>query len=163
MGVGSLEDDLESNPKRLYKSISQGMNSSFSADGLNWSVPTPISGVESAAIHTQALWAPTLEKYVGFTRTWSKTDRQIVGPETKTNHAWGEIARIESPDFEEWSQTEVIIRYDSWSNNPTRCPSFHAGIGRAYRCARPIINRVWTELAVSEDTKTWKGSKKERH
>ena len=70
-GSGIFKDNLESNPKKLYKSNSQGMNSSFSADGLNWSVSTPISGVESAGdTHNNVLWAPTLEKYVGFTRTW---------------------------------------------------------------------------------------------
>ena len=119
-GSGIFKEVQEPNPKRLYKSISQGMNSSVSADGLNWSVPTSISGVESAGdTPYNALWAPTLEKYVGFTRTSSKTNRQIVGPETKTNHAWGsEIARIESPDFEDWLQAEVIIRCDSWEQQP---------------------------------------------
>ena len=158
-GSGIFKDDLESNPKRLYKSISQGMNSSFSADGLNWSVPTPISGVESAGdTHNNALWAPTLEKYVGFTRTWSKTNRQIVGPETKTNHAWGrEIARIESPDFEDWSQAEVIIKCDSWEQQPYAMPVFfHAGIYIGLIAVHDqLSDRVWTELAVSEDTKTW--------
>ena len=158
-GSGIFKDDLESNPKRLYKSISQGMNSSFSADGLNWSAPTPMSGVKSAGdTHNNALWAPTLEKYVGFTRTWSKTNRQIVGPETKTNHAWGrEIARIESPDFEDWSQAEVIIRCDSWEQQPYAMPVFfHAGIYIGLIAVHDqLSDRVWTELAVSEDTKTW--------
>ena len=158
-GSGIFKDDLESNPKRLYKSISQGMNSSFSADGLNWSAPTPMSGVKSAGdTHNNALWAPTLEKYVGFTRTWSKTNRQIVGPETKTNHAWGrEIARIESPDFEDWSQAEVIIKCDSWEQQPYAMPVFfHAGIYIGLIAVHDqLSDRVWTELAVSEDTKTW--------
>ena len=75
-GTVIFKDKLEPDPERLYKSISRGMNSSFSADGLNWLVPTSISGVESAGdTHNNALWAPTLGKYVGFTRTWSKTDR----------------------------------------------------------------------------------------
>ena len=158
-GSGIFKDDLESNPKRLYKSISQGMNSSFSADGLNWSAPTPISGVKSAGdTHNNALWAPTLEKYVGFTRTWSKTNRQIVGPETKTNHAWGrEIARIETPDFEDWSQAEVIIKCDSWEQQPYAMPVFfHAGIYIGLIAVHDqLSDRVWTELAVSEDTITW--------
>ena len=158
-GSGIFKDTLETNPKRLYKSISQGMKSSFSADGLNWSVPTSIRGVESAGdTHNNALWAPTLEKYVGFTRTWSKTNRQIVGPETKTNHAWGrEIARIESPDFEDWSTPEVVIRCNSWEQQPYAMPVFfHAGVYLGLIAVHDqASDRVWTELAVSEDTKTW--------
>ena len=158
-GSGIFKDDQEPNPERLYKSISQGMKSSFSADGLNWSVPISINGVESAGdTHNNALWAPTLEKYVGFTRTWSKTDRQIVGPETKTNHAWGrEIARIESPDFEDWSQAEVIMRCDPWEQQPYAMPVFFYGgiyIG-LIAVHDQLSDRVWTELAVSEDTKKW--------
>ena len=158
-GSGIFKDKLESNPKRLYKSISQGMKSSFSADGLNWSVPTSIIGVESAGdTHNNALWAPTLERYVGFTRTWSKTNRQIIGPETKTNHAWGrEIARIESPDFDNWSSAEVIIRCKSWEQQPYAMPVFFYGgiyIG-LIAVHDQLSDRVWTELAVSEDTKNW--------
>ena len=55
-GSGIFKDKLGINPKRLYKSISQGMKSSFSADGLNWSVPTSIGGVESAGdTHNNAI------------------------------------------------------------------------------------------------------------
>ena len=158
-GTGIFKDRLESDPKRLYKSISQGMKASFSADGLNWSVPTPISGVESAGdTHNNAFWAPTLEKYVGFTRTWSKTNRKIVGPETKTNHAWArEIARIESRDFENWSGAEVIINCDSWDQQPYAMPVFfYAGIYIGLIAVHEqSSDRVWTELAISEDTKTW--------
>ncbi len=158
-GTGVFKDSHAEKTSRQYKSICQGLNTSFSHDGLTWSEPRFISGNKIAGdTHNNALWAPTLGKYVGFTRTWGKTDRRLVGPETKTNHAWGrQVARIESADFCHWSKSEVVIDCKKWEHQPYAMPVFfHANTYIGLLAIHDqISDRVWTELAWSPDTKNW--------
>ncbi len=158
-GAGIFKDSREEEKSHLYKSIWQGLNTSFSQDGFAWSLPRPISRNKIAGdTHNNALWAPTLGKYVGFTRTWGETDRKLIGPPTKTNHAWGrQVARIESIDFCDWSKSEVVIDCANWEHQPYAMPVFfHANTYIGLLAIHDqISDRVWTELAWSPDTKIW--------
>ena len=114
-GAGIFKDDQDTDPNRRYKTIFLGMNTSSSANGLNWSEPQKIDCNSAGDTHNNAIWSTELNKYVAFTRTWAKTDREIVGMESKINHGWSrQVARMESADFVNWSDTEVIIEGDSW-------------------------------------------------
>ena len=158
-GAGIFKDSRASVTSQQYKSIYQGLNTSFSHDGLVWSKPRIISRDKIAGdTHNNALWAPTLSKYVAFTRTWGKTDRKLIGPETKTNHAWGrQVARIESVDFCDWSKSEVVVDCADWAHQPYAMPVFyHANTYIGLLAIHDqISDRVWTEVAWSADTKKW--------
>ncbi len=160
-GAGIFQDTRAENKSQLYKSIFQGPETSYSEDGLSWSPARKIVSKDKIAgdTHNNVIWAPTLEKYVGFTRTWGETDRKLEGPPTKTNHAWGrEVSRIESSDFMEWSRPEVVFGCKSWNHQPYAMPVFyHANTYIGLLAIHDQdSDRVWTELAWSPDTKNWR-------
>lgn len=157
-GAGILKDTTEIDPERRYKAIFQGISTSFSKDGLTWSKPDKIECNSAGDTHNNVLWSAELGKYVAFTRTWARTDRKIVGEESKTNHGWSrQVARMESADFVEWSDTEVIVEGSSWELQPYAMPVFkHAGIYLGLLAVHDqVSDRVWTELAWSPDTRKW--------
>ncbi len=159
-GAGIFKDTHEKNKSQLYKSIFQGLKTSLSGDGLSWSPARKLVSKDKIAgdTHNNVIWAPTLEKYVGFTRSWGETDRKLEGPPTKTNHAWGrEVSRIESSDFLEWSRPEVVLRCKSWDHQPYAMPVFYHANTYIGLLAIHDQNsdRVWTELAWSPDTANW--------
>lgn len=146
-GAGIFKDLEEPNPSRRYKAIFKAkmLSVGFSADGIHWDKVIPCPEAEVAGdTHNNALWAPTLNKYVGITRTWGeKYGRQV--------------ARIESKDFVEWTQAEVVLEGEAENLQTYSMPVFyHAG---SYLGLVAIHNqqtdRVWTELAWSPDTKEW--------
>jgi len=143
-GAGIFKDDYESNANRKYKTIFQGLNTSVSSNGLNWSKPTPCKGVRVAGdTHNNAFWAPTLGKYVGITRSWGEFGRQV--------------ARIESNDFTNWTGEEVILEGTDKGQQPYAMPVFYYGgiyLG-LIAVYEQESDRVWTELAWSSDTKNW--------
>ena len=144
-GAGIFKDLQEEDPAKRYKVIFQGMSVSFSADGIHWDKKTKVNGVDVAGdTHNNAFWAPTLNKYVGITRTW--------GPEFGR-----EVARIESDDFINWTKEEVVMHGMEKDLQTYAMPVFF--YGGVYMGLVAIhqqsSDRVWTELTWSPDTKTW--------
>ena len=143
-GAGIFKDVLDPNPYRKYKTIFQGLFVSFSENGINWSQKNHIEGIKVAGdTHNNAFWAPTLEKYVGITRTFGDLGRQVT--------------RIESDDFINWSNEEVVLKGENKNLQPYSMPVFfYSGV---YLGLVAIHNqetdRVWTELSWSPDTKHW--------
>ena len=164
-GAGIFRDEWEIYRMRRYKMIfsgqmiSSGLEVSFSADGLTWSRALPLDGINVAGdTHNNALWAPTLNKYVAYTRTYARTDRLIEGSETKTNHRWArQVSRIESADFVHWSPAEVVLEGTAWERQAYAMPVFyHGGVYIGLLAVHDqISDRVWTELAWSPDSTEW--------
>lgn len=163
-GVGVFRDDRESNPDRRFKSIFvnqvEGRRTTvavtFSPDGIHWGKQTVLSNVKLMAdTHNNALWAPTLNRYVAFTRDWD--------PREWKRNSRGEIpavrlvARIESEDFENWSDPKTVLRGINDNLQVYAMPVFYyAGI----YLGLPVIidakdDRTHAELAWSKDTVTW--------
>ncbi len=143
-GAGIFKDARDPDPKRRYKTIFQGMKVSVSPDGIHWARPTPCEGVQVAGdTHNNALWAPTLGKYVGITRTWGKMGR--------------EVARIESEDFVHWTKAKVVLQGVKKTHQPYAMPVFfHGGVYLGLVAIHDqTSDRVWTELTWSPDTKAW--------
>ena len=157
-GSGIFRDDSEEDASRRYKALLQGLRVSFSPDGIDWSMPQKINCQLAGDTHNNAMWVPQLKKYVAFTRDWIKTDRELVGAESKTNHGWcRRVARIESSDFVNWSEPTVVIDAQCWEEQPyamTVFPHGDAYLGLLV-IHDQISDRAWTELAYSEDTLTW--------
>lgn len=146
-GAGIFHDERETNPTRKYKALFmlQNLSIGFSADGLHWNEYRSCEGDVTVAgdTHNNAFWAPTLNKYVGITRTW--------GPEGR------EVARIESDDFIHWTKEEVVMKGLTADAQPYAMPVFYyegvyLGLIAVYI---QDIDRVQTELAWSPDTKAW--------
>jgi hypothetical protein len=111
-GAGIFKDLRDPDPARRYKMIfmrrprdgsrdragdmPRHLCVSFSRDGLHWQDPIPLKQpVMSGDTHNNALWAPSLGKYVAFTR------RKIRGRI---------VTRAESEDFLHWSAGENVLR-----------------------------------------------------
>ncbi len=143
-GAGIFKDVHDPNPYRKYKTIFQGLFVSFSENGINWSQKNRIKSIKVAGdTHNNAFWAPTLEKYVGITRTFGDLRRQVT--------------RIESDDFINWSNEEVVLKGENKNLQPYSMPVFF--YGGVYLGLVTIhdqeTDRVWTELAWSPDTRKW--------
>lgn len=157
-GAGVLKDDAGPEIENKYKTIFQGLNTSLSPDGMNWSSPRKIESDSAGDTHNNAIWVPALGKYVAFTRTWTKSDRAIIGSESKTNHRWmRQVARLESSEFVNWSPVEVVIEGSSWELQPYaisvfECAGLYLGLIAIHD---QVSDRVWTELAWSADTTSW--------
>jgi hypothetical protein len=144
-GAGIFKDSLDPDPQKRYKTIFQGLQVSASSDGLHWEEPVPCEGVDVAGdTHNNAFWAPTLEKYVGITRSWGETyGRQVV--------------RIESKDFITWTKEKVVLEGLDKNHQTYAMPVFFYGgiyIGLV-AIHQQDADRVWTELTWSADTKNW--------
>jgi predicted GH43/DUF377 family glycosyl hydrolase len=144
-GAGILKDLQETDPAKRYKVILQGMAVAFSADGIHWSKKKKVKGVSVAGdTHNNAFWAPTLNTYVGITRTWGRKFGR-------------EVARMESDDFINWTKEEVVLHGTDKDLQTYAMPSFfykgvYLGLLAIYQ---PSTDRVWTELAWSPDTRNW--------
>jgi hypothetical protein len=144
-GAGVHKDGREADPAHRYKMIMQGVKTSVSADGVKWSKAQNINlpGI-AGDTHNNSLWAPTLGKYVGITRTWGKNGREVM--------------RIESDDFKTWKKDKVVLTGTDKKKQTYAMPVFYYGglyLGLvAVHHQRPV-DRVWTELAWSPDTKEW--------
>lgn len=156
-GVGVFLDRHDPVPSRRYKMfynaiLSGGehgpMATSFSADGIHWTPPVtcPRVGVRGDT-HNNALWSPTLNRYVGITRA----------VRTKDGKAIRQVAWTCSNDFSEWTEGKVILEGLQDHLQVYSMPVFyHGGI---YLGLPAILDtetrRVQTELAWSPDTLTW--------
>ena len=144
-GAGIIKDLNERDPEKQYKVIFQGMAVGFSADGIHWSDKQKVKGVKVAGdTHNNAIWAPTLNKYVGMTRTWGRKFGR-------------EVARIESNDFIHWTKEEVVLHGTNKDLQTYAMPTFYysgiyLGLVAIYQ---ESTDRVWTELTWSPDTKSW--------
>lgn len=146
-GSGILKDLRDPDPARRYKAFlkSEILSVAFSADGIHWEPPIACPEANSAGdTHNNAFWAPTLRKYVGITRQWSKPfGRQV---------AW-----TSSPDFLNWDKTQIVLEGSDERHQTYSMPvCFHGGV---YIGLVAIHDQdadcVWTELTWSPDTKTW--------
>ena len=144
-GAGIFKDLQEVDPAKRYKMIFRGMSVSFSADGIHWDKETKVNGVDVAGdTHNNAFWAPTLNKYVGITRTWGSDFGR-------------EVARIESEDFVNWTKEEVVMHGTEKDLQTYAMPVFYYGgvyLGLV-AIYQKSSDRVWTELTWSPDTKIW--------
>lgn len=145
-GAGIFKDHSDSDPARRYKMIFEGMSTSHSADGINWSKPKKIEGIGKIAgdTHNNVFWNPHTATYVGITRTWGNLGR--------------EVTRLESSDFVEWKSNGVVMKGLEKSLQPYAMPVFmHGGVylGLVAIHAQRPVDRVWTELAWSADATQW--------
>jgi hypothetical protein len=144
-GTGIMKDLSETDPTKRYKAIFQGMSVAYSADGIHWSKKKKVKGVRVAGdTHNNAIWAPTLNKYVGMTRTWGRKYGR-------------EVARIESEDFLQWTREEVVLHGVNKDLQTYSMPIFYykqlyLGLVTIYQ---ESTDRVWTELTWSPDTRNW--------
>lgn len=167
-GAGIFKDPRDPDPSRRYKMIfmerprdsardraadlPRRLCVSFSRDGLRWQDPIPLSQPSmSGDTHNNALWAPSLGRYVAFTRR--KVQGRIV-------------TRAESEDFVHWTAGENVFR--SLPSEPARetyaMPVF--AYANVYLGLVMMLNRselvpgmgsdtVDCELAWSPDTVHW--------
>ncbi|MDE0300761.1 MAG: hypothetical protein OXN17_19150 [Candidatus Poribacteria bacterium] len=97
-GAGVFKDYRETDPAKRYKMFHCGspqMEVLFSADGLRWCEPIPIPEIEAHGTHAIACWAPSLGKYVGFTRQHANGTRLVT--------------RGESTDFVNWTKDNTVL------------------------------------------------------
>ena len=98
-----------------------------------------------ADTHNNAIWAPTLGKYVAMTREMERGQGRVV-------------VRTESDDFITWSPGRTIMRRHRAHHEPYSMPIFyHAGV---YLELVTIFQQSstdfsWPELVWSPDTTTW--------
>ncbi len=146
-GSGVFKDLDDPDPKRRYKALlkSEILSVAFSSDGIHWQAATACPEANSAGdTHNNAFWAPTLDKYVGITRQWSKSfDRQV--------------ARTTSEDFLSWEKTHVVLEgLDSRHQTYAMPTFFHGGVYIGLLAIHDqVSDRVWSELTWSPDTETW--------
>ena len=146
-GSGIFKDLRDPDPARRYKAFlkSEILSVAFSADGIHWEPPIACPEANSAGdTHNNAFWAPSLRKYVGITRQWSKPfGRQV---------AW-----TSSPDFLNWDKTQIVLEgLDERHQTYSMPVCFHGGVYIGLVAIHDQdADRVWTELTWSPDTKTW--------
>lgn len=146
-GSGILRDLREPDPGRRYKAFfkSRILSVAFSADGIHWGPATACPQADSPAdTHNNALWAPTLARYVGITRTWSKSFRRQV--------AW-----TSSDDFLNWEKTKPVLQGLDRNHQTYAMPvCFHGGVYIGLVAIHDQEgDRVHAELAWSPDTREW--------
>ena len=153
-GTGVFKDLHETDPNRRYKAILKyGMLSvAFSADGIHWGPAINRPEADSAGdTHNNALWAPTLGKYVGITREWGVSND---GPNTKYVR---QVAWTSSDDFDNWEKVQIVMQGENPNHQTYAMPVFY--YGGVYLGLVAIhdqeTDRVWTELTWSPDTKNW--------
>jgi hypothetical protein len=146
-GSGIFKDLREPDPDRRYKAlIKYGILSvAFSPDGIHWGPAITCPEADSAGdTHNNALWAPTLGKYVGITREWGAPFGR-------------QVARTSSDDFINWQKCEIVLEgLDSNFQTYAMPVFYHGGIylGLVAIHAQET-DRVWTELTWSPDTVKW--------
>jgi hypothetical protein len=149
-GTGVFKDLRETDPNRRYKAILKyGMLSvAFSADGIHWGPAINRPEADSAGdTHNNALWAPTLGKYVGITREWGRSGSEYVR----------QVAWTSSDDFDNWEKVQIVMQGEDPNHQMYAMPIFYYGgvyIGLV-AVHDQEADRVWTELTWSPDTKEW--------
>lgn len=153
-GHGIFKDPHETDASKRYKMIARenGVSVAYSPDGMRWS--DWIEAFKAKAdTHNNAIWAPTLNKYVAISREFlgdkeKKTRRRVV-------------ARSESKDFfSNWSDVEIVMDGGTGFQTYANAIFYHAdvyiGLVAIFDTSDgPTDNKVWTELAWSPDTRQW--------
>lgn len=146
-GSGIFKDLGDNDPGRRYKIFFKGriISVAFSADGLRWSDPVecPEADVRGDT-HNNAFWAPTLNQYVGITRTWATPRGR-------------QVARTESDDFLKWTQAKVVLEGLEDHLQTYAMPVFYykglyLGLLALYNSK---TDRTHTELTWSPNTIDW--------
>jgi hypothetical protein len=151
-GAGVFRDEHDADPARRYKMFyardDHVIEVAFSADGLRWGRPIACPEIQAVGdTHNNALWAPELNRYVGFTRLWSQGAYKGVRV----------VGRTESPDFIHWTKAEPVLKGLDDTHQIYAMPVFRYGEGYL---GLPMIfdteqDRVFSELAWSPDTIHW--------
>ena len=146
-GTGIFKDLSDPDPKRRYKAFLKGdiLSVAFSSDGIHWSpaLHCPEADVRGDT-HNNAYWAPTLGRFVGMTRRWGEARGR-------------QVARTTSPDFVNWTRSEVVLEGLTKRFQTYAMPVFyHAGVYLGLLALYDAeADRTWTELTWSPDTETW--------
>jgi len=129
------------------------MGVASSQDGVRWTdlVATPAMATNGDT-HNNALWAPTLGRYVAYGR------RAYHHPDLPL--AIRQVARTESADFTNWSAAEVVLEGSHPGDQVYSMPVFHysgiyLGLPAIFDGSVDGSRQSWTELAWSPDTVTW--------
>lgn len=146
-GSGIFKDLRDPDPQRRYKAFlkAKTLSVAFSADGIHWGPATTCPEADSAGdTHNNALWAPTLDAYVGITREWGKTFGR-------------QVARTSSTDFVKWTKCEIVLEGLDKGHQTYAMPVFfHGGVYLGLVAIHDqAADRVWTELTWSPDTVKW--------
>jgi hypothetical protein len=150
-GSGIFKDLRERDFNRSYKAVTKfgKLSVAFSPDGIHWDPPIACPEADSAGdTHNNALWAPTLGKYVLITREWGQTD----------SGRWvRQVGRTSSHDFVMWERTEIVMEGLDPNHQTYAMPVFyHGGVYLGLVAIHDQEeDRVWTELTWSPDTKKW--------
>ena len=150
-GSGIFKDLRERDFNRSYKAVTKfgKLSVAFSPDGIHWDPPIACPEADSAGdTHNNALWAPTLGKYVLITREWGQTD----------SGRWvRQVGRTSSHDFVMWERTEIVMEGLDPNHQTYAMPVFyHGGVYLGLVAIHDQEeDRVWTELTWSPDTEEW--------
>jgi len=150
-GNGIFKDLRERDPNRRYKAVTKfgKLSVAFSPDGIHWDPPIACPEADSAGdTHNNALWAPTLGKYVMITRQWGE----------QSSGKWvRQVARTSSADFVIWEKSQVVMQGLDPNHQTYAMPIFyHGGVYLGLVAIHDQEeDRVWTELTWSPDTQTW--------
>ena len=147
-GAGIFKDIHDPDPARRYKAFfkSEILSVAFSTDGIHWQPAIACPEANSAGdTHNNALWAPTLGRYVGMTRQWRR------------NPFRRQVAQTSSVDFVNWKKVDVALEGLDENNQTYAMPVFfHGGVYIGLVSIHDQrSDRVWVELTWSPDTKTW--------
>jgi len=156
--AGVLWDRHDSDPARrfklLYRPETDGklgpLATGFSPDGLHWTAGRSLGLTLQADTHNNAIWAPTLHRYVVLTRDW----KPAAADKTKRVR-W--VARTESPDFVRWAPAEKILGGLDDHHQVYSMPIFYyagvyLGLPTIYE---DLTDRTHVELTWSKDTVHW--------
>ena len=146
-GTGVFKDLNDPDPGRRYKLITGQaphgkMYVAFSPDGIRWSERTFVADARGDT-HNNALWAPTLNRYVGITREYTDQIRTVL--------------RMESEDFLHWTMPVEVLRGPREAQTYSMPVFAYAGVylGLPAIFETGTTGRVHTELTWSPDTVRW--------
>jgi hypothetical protein len=138
---------LIANPTLPPNCAPPGMFVAYSPDGIHWKIPAlRISNIISDTAQS-AFWDERIGKYVGYVRARTENGRSV--------------ARMESDDFEHWTNPVVVLEgtpnKSLYSMGVNRYQGIYIGTlwifePSANSTDKPVI---WPELAVSRDGIAW--------
>lgn len=145
-GAGVFKDPRAQNPARLFKLLSRnggGLSVAFSPDGISWSGWTRVAETHADTLNN-ALWAPTLNKYVAITRGWAGDWNTRL------------VMQMESDDFVDWTEPVEVLRGSGQGRQTYAMPAFfYDGVYLGLTTYLLHDNRMPLELSWSPDTRTW--------
>ena len=154
-GVAVMKDLHETDSKKRYKAINPFRGRTdvwFSSDGLNWTY-TKLPGLDHGDTNQGIWWDTDLKKYVLITRRWGGAN--TTGRYGRNGHR--QKVRSVSPDFLNWSKTELVIEGLDLRMQIHDMPVVpHAGVYIGMVGLFDIeASKQWCELAWSPDSIKW--------